>query len=70
MKRTGGVVNANCRKEREAAAGWKELELKWVSPEQAEQWVDKHVTDLESARKALRTLARAVMCLAKKVDLE
>ena len=36
-------------------------------PQQIEQWVDRNVTDLDSAKTVLKTLAKAVALLSKQL---
>jgi len=43
--------------------------LSKISPAQAESWVDSNVTDLASAKVALKNLAKAVVYLIRRGDL-
>jgi len=55
----------------DASASYAALtQLKGLNPEQAAQWVEDNVRDLASAKATLKILARAVVALARAVEVD
>jgi len=70
MRRTQGVVNSTAAKHLQTSTEWRELLLHNLTPAQAEQWVETNVKDLATAKQVLKLLVRAVVHLARFVELE
>jgi hypothetical protein len=70
VKQTAGVLEPIDIKHQDAAATWADLPWRGITPEQAEAWIEANVVDLASAKAALTKLAKALIALARLIDLE